>query len=40
LTTGAVVRFPRETEPGKWWAEKTWVAVPWICSNPGRGLYL
>jgi hypothetical protein len=26
----AVVRFPRETEPGEWWTEKTWVAMPWI----------
>jgi hypothetical protein len=26
----AVVRFPHEAEPGEWWAEKTWVAVPWI----------
>jgi hypothetical protein len=26
----AVVRFPREAEPGEWWAEKTWVAVPCV----------
>jgi hypothetical protein len=32
----AVVKFPREAEPQERWAEKTWVAVPWI-SNPGRG---
>jgi len=29
----AVVKFPRETEPGEWWMEKTWVAVPWIFGN-------
>jgi hypothetical protein len=29
----AVVRFPREAEPGEWWVEKTWVAVPWIFGN-------
>jgi hypothetical protein len=39
LTTGAVVKFPRVAEPGERWAERSWVAVPWI-SNPGRGLYL
>jgi hypothetical protein len=22
----AVVRFPREAEPGEWWAERAWVA--------------
>ena len=32
----AVVRFPRVAEPGEWWAEKTWVAVPWIF---GSGLF-
>jgi len=32
----AVVRFPREPEPGEWWAEKMWVAVPWIF---GSGLF-
>ncbi len=26
----AVVRFPREAEPGEWWAEKTWIATPWV----------
>jgi hypothetical protein len=29
----AVVRFPREAEPGEWWAERAWVAVPWIFGN-------
>jgi hypothetical protein len=29
----AVVKFPREPEPGEWWAEKTW---PWVFGN---GLY-
>jgi hypothetical protein len=29
----AVVRFPREAEPGEWWVEKTWVAAPWIFRN-------
>jgi hypothetical protein len=29
----AVVRFPREAEPGERWVEKTWVAVPWIFGN-------
>jgi hypothetical protein len=32
----AVVRFPREAEPGEWWAEKTWIAAPWVFPN---GLY-
>jgi hypothetical protein len=32
----AVVRLPRVAEPGERWAEKTWVAVPWIFGN---GLY-
>ncbi len=32
----AVVRFPREAEPGEWWAEKTWRATPWIF---GDGLF-
>ncbi len=32
----AVVRFPREPEPGEWWVEKTWVAVPWVF---GSGLF-
>ncbi len=29
----AVVKFPRETEPGEWWAEKMWRATPWIFGN-------
>ncbi len=29
----AVVKFPRVTEPGEWWVEKTWVATPWIFAN-------
>jgi len=29
----AVVKFPREAEPGEWWAERAWVAVPWIFCN-------
>jgi hypothetical protein len=29
----AYVRFPREAEPGEWWAGRTWVAVPWVFSN-------
>jgi hypothetical protein len=29
----AVVKFPHEAEPGEWWAEKAWVAVPWIFAN-------
>ncbi len=28
-----MVRFPREPEPGEWWAEKTWIAVPWVFGN-------
>jgi len=32
----AVVKFPREAEPGEWWVEKVWVAVPWIF---GSGLF-
>jgi len=32
----AVVRFPREAEPGERWAEKAWVAVPWVF---GSGLF-
>ncbi len=31
-----VVKFPREVEPGRWWAEKTWIATPWIF---GSGLF-
>ncbi len=29
----AVVRFPREAEPGEWWAEKAWIATPWVFGN-------
>jgi hypothetical protein len=29
----AVVRFPREAEPGEWWVEKMCVATPWIFAN-------
>jgi hypothetical protein len=29
----AVVKFPREAEPGERWVEKTWVATPWIFGN-------
>jgi len=29
----AVVRFPREPEPGEWWAERAWIATPWIFTN-------
>jgi hypothetical protein len=29
----AVVRFLRVAEPGEWWAERAWVAVPWIFGN-------
>ncbi len=29
----AVVRFPREPEPGEWWAERQWRATPWIFAN-------
>ena len=32
----AVVRFPQVAEPGEWWAERAWVAVPWVLGN---GLY-
>ena len=32
----AVVRFPRELEPGEWWAERAWIATPWVFGN---GLY-
>jgi hypothetical protein len=32
----AAVRFPRKAEPGERWAEKTWIATPWIFGN---GLY-
>jgi len=29
----AVVKFPREAEPGEWWAERAWMATPWIFGN-------
>jgi hypothetical protein len=29
----AVVRFPREAEPGERWAEETWIAAPWVFHN-------
>jgi hypothetical protein len=29
----AVVKFPRVAEPGEWWAEKAWIATPWIFAN-------
>jgi hypothetical protein len=29
----AVVKFPRELEPGERWAEKMWIATPWIFTN-------
>jgi hypothetical protein len=32
----AVVKFPRVAEPGEWWAERAWVAVPWVF---GSGLF-
>jgi len=32
----AVVRLPRVAEPGEWWAERAWVAVPWVF---GSGLF-
>jgi hypothetical protein len=32
----AVVRFPREAEPGEWWAERAWIATPWVF---GSGLF-
>jgi len=32
----AVVKFPREAEPGEWWVERAWVAVPWVF---GSGLF-
>jgi hypothetical protein len=27
------VRFPRVAEPGEWWVERVWVAVPWVFGN-------
>ncbi len=32
----AVVKFPREAEPGERWVEKTWIATPWVF---GSGLF-
>jgi hypothetical protein len=32
----AVVKFPREAEPGERWAGRTWIATPWVFGN---GLY-
>ena len=32
----AVVRLPRVAEPGERWAERAWVAVPWVF---GSGLF-
>ena len=32
----AVVKFPREAEPGEWWTEKAWIATPWVF---GSGLF-
>jgi len=32
----AIVKFPRETEPGEWWAGRAWIATPWIF---GSGLF-
>ena len=29
----AVVKFPRVAEPGEWWAERAWIATPWIFTN-------
>jgi len=29
----AVVKFPGEPEPGEWWAERAWIATPWIFTN-------
>ncbi len=29
----AVVRFPQVAEPGEWWVERLWVAVPWVFGN-------
>jgi len=29
----AVVRFPREAEPGEWWAGRAWIATPWVFEN-------
>ena len=29
----AVVRFPRDAEPGERWVERAWIATPWIFGN-------
>jgi len=29
----ATVRYPREVEPGERWADRAWVATPWIFGN-------
>jgi hypothetical protein len=29
----APVRYPRETEPGKRWADRAWAAYPWAFGN-------
>jgi len=29
----AWAKFPRETEPGERWANKAWVAYPWVFGN-------
>ena len=30
------MKFPQMAEPGGWWAERAWVAEPWVFGN---GLY-
>jgi len=32
----AAVRFPQVAEPGEWWAERAWMATPWVF---GSGLF-
>jgi hypothetical protein len=29
----ATVRYPREVEPGEGWADRAWVATPWVFGN-------
>ncbi len=29
----AAVKFPREAEPGERWADRAWVAYPWVFGN-------
>jgi len=29
----ASVRYPREVEPGEGWADRAWVATPWVFGN-------